>query len=38
MLAMNKPAHGPCNYALGNQILTEETGLIENGEHYFTKE
>ncbi|WP_405472356.1 HNH endonuclease [Paenarthrobacter ilicis] len=37
-LALNKPAHGPCNYSLGNRVLTEDAGLIENGEDYFTKE
>lgn len=35
-LATNKPAHGPCNYGLGNKVLTEETALIENGEAWFS--
>ncbi|WP_104087274.1 HNH endonuclease [Arthrobacter sp. GMC3] len=37
-LATNKPAHKRCNYSLGNRVLDQETALIENGEHYFTKE
>lgn len=37
-LATNKPAHKRCNYSLGNRVLDPETALIENGEHYFTKE
>ena len=37
-LATNKPAHGKCNYSLGNKVLDQETALIENGESFFTKE
>ncbi|WP_231949139.1 hypothetical protein [Paenarthrobacter nicotinovorans] len=37
-LAVNKPAHGSCNYSLGNRVLEPEEALIENGEHFFTKE
>lgn len=37
-LAVNKPAHKRCNYALGNRTLDLDQSLIENGEHYFTKE
>lgn len=37
-LAVNKPSHGRCNYSLGSRTLDPDQALIENGEHYFTKE
>jgi len=36
--ATNKPAHGKCNYALGNRVLDPVAALIHNGESWFTRE